>query len=41
MKENGITLKMERNKQFPAETIITDANHADDLRLLVNSRDQV
>ena len=36
MKENGFTLKKVRTKRYPAETI-TDADHADDIALFVNT----
>ena len=40
IKENGFTLKMTRNRQYPTETM-TDANYADDLVLLKNTAAQV
>ena len=35
MKENDLTIKEARSRQYPAK-IITDANYTDDLPLLVN-----
>ena len=39
MKENGFTLKKARSRQYPTQTII-DADHADDIALLVNTPTQ-
>ena len=36
MKENGFTLEKGRIRRYPAQTI-TDADHADDIVLLVNT----
>ena len=36
IKENGITLKKVRSRQYPAETM-TDADYADDQVLLINT----